>query len=339
MRVLLITYLRTAPYMGSLNGKLDAAMAEIERNFGHGSIGRLSDKPTGDIEVISSGSMALDAALGVGGYPRGRVVEIFGPESSGKSTICLHAVANAQTIGNVAYLDSEHALSPEYAAALGVDTDSLIVSQPDTAEQTIQIFQALVDSGDVALIVLDSVAALLPRAEMEGDVGDSHVGLLARIMSQAMRKLTGPLDKHGTTAIFVNQLRDTIGGFGHGPKETTSGGRALRYYASIRMDCRRIETERTGGEATSNRTRVKVVKNKCAPPFRQAEFSIIYGEGISREVEILDLAIEHGLIQKSGAWFKYEGSNIAQGRPKAVDWLKDNPVTCDELEATIRGMM
>lgn len=319
---------------------LDAAMKSLEKDFGKGSAMRLGEAPSTRLDVIPTGSLAVDSALGIGGLPKGRICELYGPESSGKSTIALHLVANCQgSGGTAAYIDAEYSIDPAYARNLGVDTDSLILSQPSTFEEGMEIALRLIRSGGLDLVVFDSLAAMIPRAELEGDVGDAVVGLHARLTSSVMRKMTGPAAENNVCCLFINQLRSLIGGMGFGPTETTTGGKALRFYASVRLDCRRIATEKTADEATGNRTRVKVVKNKCAPPLKSAEFSIIYGEGISREVEILDLAIEHGLIQKSGAWFKYEGSNIAQGRAKAVDWLKDNPVICDQLEATIRGMM
>ncbi|AXH48292.1 RecA-like DNA recombinase [Mycobacterium phage Phaja] len=318
---------------------LKDALAEVDKRFGAGAAMTLGAKPQ-TVDTIPTGSIALDAALGIGGYPRGRVVEIYGPESSGKSTLCLHAVANAQKAGgNAAYIDAEHSLDPEYAAALGVDVDNLVVVQPDTGEQALEIVDLLVKSGEVSIIVVDSVAALVPRAELEGDIGDSHVGLHARLMSQAMRKLTGTIASTNTLTLWVNQLREKIGNVGYGPNETTTGGKALRFYASVRMDVRRIATEKEGDEAVGNRTRVKVVKNKLAPPHRQAEFSIVYGEGISREVELLDMAVSRGLIKKSGAWFKYGDKNIGQGKPKTVQWLKDNPDVADSIERTIKGAL
>ncbi|ACF34283.1 UvsX-like recombinase [Mycobacterium phage Kostya] len=318
---------------------LKDALAEVDKRFGAGAAMTLGAKPQ-TVDTIPTGSIALDAALGIGGYPRGRVVEIYGPESSGKSTLCLHAVANAQKAGgNAAYIDAEHSLDPEYAAALGVDVDNLVVVQPDTGEQALEIVDLLVKSGEVSIIVVDSVAALVPRAELEGDIGDSHVGLHARLMSQAMRKLTGTIASTNTLTLWVNQLREKIGNVGYGPNETTTGGKALRFYASVRMDVRRIATEKEGDEAVGNRTRVKVVKNKLAPPHRQAEFSIVYGEGISREAELLDMAVSRGLIKKSGAWFKYGDKNIGQGKPKTVQWLKDNPDVAASIEQTIKGAL
>ncbi len=278
----------------------------------------------------------MDAALGIGGFPCGRVVEIYGPESSGKTTVALHAVANAQKMGGIAaFIDAEHALDPVYAQKLGVDTDALLVSQPDTGEQALEIMDMLVSSGSVDIIVIDSVAALVPRAEIEGEMGDSHVGLQARLMSQALRKIAGRLSQTKTTAIFINQLREKIGVF-FGSPETTSGGKALKFYASVRVDVRRIETLKEGTNAVGNRTRAKVVKNKVAPPFKQAEFDIIYGEGISREGGLIDVGVENGLVKKSGAWFTYDGDQLGQGKEKARTFLKDNPGLADEIERRIR---
>ncbi|GAA2501326.1 recombinase RecA [Streptomyces thermolineatus] len=315
---------------------LDAALAQIERQFGKGAVMRLGDKVHEPIEVIPTGSTALDVALGVGGLPRGRVVEVYGPESSGKTTLTLHAVANAQRAGGtVAFVDAEHALDPEYARKLGVDTDSLILSQPDTGEQALEITDMLIRSGALDLIVIDSVAALVPRAEIEGEMGDSHVGLQARLMSQALRKITGALNQSKTTAIFINQLREKVGVM-FGSPETTTGGRALKFYASVRLDIRRIETLKDGTEAVGNRTRVKVVKNKVAPPFKQAEFDILYGQGISREGGLLDMGVEHGFVRKSGAWYTYEGDQLGQGKENSRNFLKDNPDLADEIERKIK---
>ncbi|EWS81225.1 recombinase RecA [Brachybacterium phenoliresistens] len=314
---------------------LDAALAQIDRQFGKGSIMRLGDDTRPPIEVIPTGSVALDAALGIGGLPRGRIVEIYGPESSGKTTVALHAVASAQRNGGIAaFIDAEHALDPDYAKKLGVDTDALLVSQPDTGEQALEITDMLVRSGALDVIVIDSVAALVPKAEIEGEMGDSHVGLQARLMSQALRKLAGALSSTGTTAIFINQLREKIGVF-FGSPETTTGGKALKFYASVRMDIRRIETLKTGTDSVGNRTRVKVVKNKMAPPFKQAEFDILYGEGISREGGLIDLGVEHGIVRKSGAWFTYEGDQLGQGKENARQFLKDNPDLAVEVEHKI----
>jgi recombination protein RecA len=315
---------------------LDAALAQIERQFGKGAVMRLGDRPNDPIEVISTGSTALDVALGVGGLPRGRVVEVYGPESSGKTTLTLHAVANAQRAGGkVAFVDAEHALDPEYAGRLGVDVESLLLSQPDNGEQALEITDMLIRSGALDLIVIDSVAALVPRAEIEGEMGDSHVGLQARLMSQALRKITGALSQSKTTAIFINQLREKVGVM-FGSPETTTGGRALKFYASVRLDIRRIETLKDGTEAVGNRTRVKVVKNKVAPPFKQAEFDILYGQGISREGGLIDMGVEHGFIRKSGAWYTYEGDQLGQGKENARNFLRDNPGLADEIENKIK---
>jgi recombination protein RecA len=314
---------------------LDAALAQIEKNFGKGSVMRLGDEARAPLEVIPTGAISLDIALGLGGLPRGRVVEIYGPESSGKTTVALHAVANAQAAGGtVAFIDAEHALDPEYAKALGVDTDSLLVSQPDSGEQALEIADMLVRSGALSLVVIDSVAALVPRAEIEGEMGDSHVGLQARLMSQALRKMTGALSNSNTTAIFINQLREKIGVM-FGSPETTTGGKALKFYSSVRLDVRRIETLKDGGEMVGNRTRVKVVKNKVAPPFKQAEFDIMYGHGISREGGLIDVGVDAGLIRKAGAWYTYEGDQLGQGKENARTFLKDNPDLANEIEKRI----
>jgi recombination protein RecA len=316
---------------------LDTALAQIERQFGKGSVIKMSEKTSTPIEVIPTGSTALDMALGIGGLPRGRIIEIFGPESSGKTTLTLHAIANAQKAGGIAaFIDAEHAFDAEYAKKLGVDIDALLVSQPDTGEQALEIMDMLVRSGALDLIVVDSVAALVPRAEIEGEMGDSHMGLQARLMSQALRKITGALSQSKTTAIFINQLRDKIGVF-FGSPETTTGGKALKFYASVRMDIRRIETLKDGQEAVGNRTRVKVVKNKVAPPFKQAEFDILYGVGISREGSLLDLGVDLGIVKKSGAWFTYEGDQLGQGKENSRQFLIDNPDLANEIEAKIRG--
>jgi recombination protein RecA len=297
---------------------------------------RLGERAAAPIEVIPTGSIALDVALGIGGLPRGRIIEIYGPESSGKTTVALHAVANAQASGGVAaFIDAEHALDPDYARALGVDTDALLVSQPDTGEQALEIADMLVRSGALDIIVIDSVAALVPRAEIEGEMGDSHVGLQARLMSQALRKITGALNSSGTTAIFINQLREKIGVM-FGSPETTTGGKALKFYASVRLDVRRIETLKDGTEAVGNRTRVKVVKNKVAPPFKQAEFDIVYGQGISREGSLIDVGVEQGLIKKSGAWYTYESDQLGQGKENVRNFLRDNPDLADEIEKKIK---
>ena len=315
---------------------LDTALAQIERQFGKGSVMRLGDEGRAPVEVIPTGSIALDVALGIGGLPRGRVVEVYGPESSGKTTVALHAIASAQRAGGIAgFIDAEHALDPEYAKKLGVDTDALLVSQPDTGEQALEIADMLIRSGALDIIVIDSVAALVPRAEIEGEMGDAHVGLQARLMSQALRKITGALSTSRTTCIFINQLREKVGVF-FGSPETTSGGKALKFYASIRLDVRRIETLKDGQDAVGNRTRVKVVKNKMAAPFKQAEFDIIYGQGISREGGLIDMGVEHGFVRKSGAWYTYDGDQLGQGKENARAFLRDNPDLADELEKRIK---
>ncbi|NLU65687.1 recombinase RecA [Streptomyces sp. HNM0574] len=315
---------------------LETALAQIERQFGKGAVMRMGERPDVPVEVIPTGSTALDVALGVGGLPRGRVVEVYGPESSGKTTLTLHAVANAQKAGGtVAFVDAEHALDPEYAKKLGVDTDALILSQPDNGEQALEITDMLIRSGALDLIVVDSVAALVPRAEIEGEMGDSHVGLQARLMSQALRKITGALSHSKTTAIFINQLREKVGVM-FGSPETTTGGRALKFYASVRLDIRRIETLKDGTEAVGNRTRVKVVKNKVAPPFKQAEFDILYGQGISREGGLIDMGVEHGFIRKSGAWYTYEGDQLGQGKENSRNFLRDNPDLANEIEKKVK---
>ncbi len=315
---------------------LDTALAQIERQFGKGSVMKMGDRGPQVMEVIPTGSIALDIALGIGGLPRGRIVEIYGPESSGKTTVALHAIANAQKAGGIAaFIDAEHALDPEYAKKLGVDIDALLVSQPDTGEQALEIMDMLIRSGALDVIVVDSVAALVPRAEIEGEMGDSHMGLQARLMSQALRKITGALHQSNTTAIFINQLREKIGVF-FGTPETTTGGKALKFYASIRLDVRRIETLKDGHEAVGNRTRVKVVKNKMAPPFKQAEFDIIYGVGISREGSLIDLGVEVGVVKKSGAWYTYEGDQLGQGKENSRNFLLDNPDLANEIEKKIR---
>ncbi|AJT40588.1 recombinase RecA [Psychromicrobium lacuslunae] len=315
---------------------LEAALAQIDKQYGKGSIMRLGDDVRAPIETIPTGSIALDVALGIGGLPRGRVVEIYGPESSGKTTVALHAVANAQRNGGIAaFIDAEHALDPEYAAKLGVDVDSLLVSQPDTGEQALEIMDMLVGSGSLDIIVIDSVAALVPRAEIEGEMGDSHVGLQARLMSQALRKITGRLNQTKTTAIFINQLREKIGVF-FGSPETTTGGKALKFYASVRIDVRRIQTLKEGADSVGNRTKAKIVKNKMAPPFKVAEFDIIYGQGISREGGIIDMGVEHGIIKKSGSWFTYDGDQLGQGMENSRRFLRDNPELAEELERLIK---
>jgi recombination protein RecA len=315
---------------------LGLALSQIDKQFGKGSVMRLGERVIAPMSIIPTGSIALDVALGIGGLPRGRVVEIYGPESSGKTTVALHAVANAQANGGIAaFIDAEHALDPEYAKKLGVDTDALLVSQPDTGEQALEIADMLVRSGALDIIVIDSVAALVPRAEIEGEMGDSHVGLQARLMSQALRKMTGALNSTGTTAIFINQLREKIGVM-FGSPETTTGGKALKFYASVRIDVRRIETLKDGTEAVGNRTRAKIVKNKMAPPFKQAEFDIVYGVGISREGSLIDMGVEHGFIRKSGAWYTYEGDQLGQGKENARAFLRDNPELADEVERRIK---
>jgi recombination protein RecA len=314
---------------------LDLALAQIDKQFGKGSVMRLGERPVVQTAVIPTGSIALDVALGVGGLPRGRVIEVYGPESSGKTTVALHAVANAQRNGGIAaFIDAEHALDPDYARALGVDTDALLVSQPDTGEQALEIADMLIRSGALDVIVIDSVAALVPRAEIEGEMGDSHVGLQARLMSQALRKITGILSNSGTTAIFINQLREKIGVM-FGSPETTTGGRALKFYSSVRLDVRRIESLKDGTDVVGNRTRVKVVKNKVAAPFKQAEFDIMYGKGISREGSLIDVGVEQNLIRKSGAWYTYDGDQLGQGKEKAREFLKDNPDVAAEIEKKI----
>mgnify|MGYP000042088176 CR=1 FL=1 len=316
---------------------LDMAMHQIEKDFGKGSIMMLGEASAKmNIEVIPTGALSLDIALGVGGIPRGRVIEIYGPESSGKTTVALHMIAEAQKMGGyAAFIDAEHALDPEYARHLGVDIDDLLISQPDNGEQALEIADALVRSGAIDIIVIDSVAALVPRAEIEGEMGDSHVGLQARLMSQALRKLTGLISKSKCATIFINQIREKVGVM-FGNPETTTGGRALKFYASVRMDVRRIETLKQGGEVIGNRTRVKVVKNKIAPPFKEAEFDIMFGEGISMVGDILDLAASCDVVAKSGAWYAYEGNKIGQGRENAKQYLKDNPAICDEIAEKVR---
>ena len=314
---------------------LATALAQIDKSFGKGSVMRLGDDTRPPVAVIPTGSTALDIALGIGGLPRGRIVEIYGPESSGKTTVALHAVASAQRAGgNAAFIDAEHALDPVYAKALGVDTDNLLVSQPDTGEQALEITDMLIRSGGLDIIVIDSVAALVPKAEIEGEMGDSHVGLQARLMSQALRKITGALSSTGTTAIFINQLREKIGVF-FGSPETTTGGKALKFYASVRIDVRRTLTLKDGDQPVGNRTKAKVVKNKMAPPFKQAEFDILYGQGISREGGLLDLGVDNGIIRKSGAWYTYGTDQLGQGKENARTFLKDNPELAEEIENKI----
>lgn len=315
---------------------LETALTNVERQYGKGSAMRLGDRPIQDVEVIPTGSLSLDTALGIGGVPRGRIVEVYGPESSGKTTLALHIVANAQKNGGVAaFIDAEHALDPVYARKLGVDTDSLIVSQPDNGEQALEIADMLIRSGALDVIVIDSVAALVPKAEIDGDMGDSHVGLQARLMSQALRKMTGALSQAGTTAIFINQLREKIGVF-FGNPETTTGGKALKFYASVRMDIRRVSTIKNGEEAVGNRTKVKIVKNKMAPPFKTAEFDVLYGEGISTEGSVIDMGLEANVIKKSGSWFTYEGDQLGQGRENVRKFLKDNPAITEEISEKIK---
>ncbi|HEY0248983.1 MAG TPA: recombinase RecA [Gryllotalpicola sp.] len=314
---------------------LETALAQIDRQFGKGSVMRLGSDDRAPVEVVPTGSIALDVALGIGGLPRGRIVEIYGPESSGKTTLTLHAIANAQKNGGIAaFIDAEHALDPEYAKKLGVDIDSLLVSQPDTGEQALEIADMLVRSGSIDMIVIDSVAALVPRAEIEGEMGDAHVGLQARLMSQALRKLTGALNSTNTTMIFINQLREKVGVF-FGSPETTSGGKALKFYASVRLDIRRIETLKDGAEAVGNRTRVKVVKNKMAPPFKQAEFDILYGIGISREGSLIDYGVEQGIVKKSGAWYTYGGDQLGQGKENSRNFLIEHSEIANEIEQKI----
>ncbi|MDE7200087.1 MAG: recombinase RecA [Lachnospiraceae bacterium] len=318
---------------------LDAALGQIERQYGKGAVMKLGDPSVQmNVETIPTGSLSLDIALGLGGIPKGRVVEIYGPESSGKTTVTLHMIAEVQKRGGIAgFIDAEHALDPVYAKNIGVDIDNLYISQPDCGEQALEITEMMVRSGAVDIIVVDSVAALVPKAEIDGDMGDSHVGLQARLMSQALRKLTAVISKSNCTVIFINQLREKVGVM-FGNPETTTGGRALKFYSSVRLDVRRIEALKQGGEVIGNRTRVKVVKNKVAPPFREAEFDIMFGEGISTEGDILDLAAENNIINKSGAWYAYESSKIGQGRENAKQYLKDNPQICAEVERKVREL-
>lgn len=315
---------------------LEMALQQIEKSYGKGAVMRLGENASMNVECVPTGSLALDAALGVGGLPRGRIVEIYGPESSGKTTLALHAVAEAQKLGGeAAFIDVEHALDPVYAAALGVNVDSLLVSQPDTGEQALEIAETLIRSGAIDIVVVDSVAALVPRAEIEGEMGDAHVGLQARLMSQAMRKLAGVVSKSNCIAVFINQLRLKVGVM-YGNPEVTAGGNALKYYASVRLDVRRVETLKNGGEPIGSHTRVKVVKNKVAPPFKEAEFDVLYGKGISRDSELIDLGMKFDLVQRSGAWFYYNDTRIGQGRDNARDFLRDNPEMSAELEQRIR---
>jgi len=316
---------------------LDTALRQIEKQFGKGSIMKLGDNELPKIETIPSGSLALDVGLGIGGYPKGRVIEIYGPESSGKTTVALHAIAESQKQGGqAAFIDAEHALDPVYARALGVDIEELLLSQPDTGEQALEIAEALVRSGAVDIVVVDSVAALVPKAEIEGEMGDSHVGLQARLMSQALRKLSGAINNTKTTAIFINQIREKIGVM-FGNPETTTGGRALKFYSSVRLEVRRAETLKSGSEIVGNRAKIKVVKNKVAPPFKQVEVDIMYGKGISKEGEILDIASDLDIIKKSGAWYSYNGDRLGQGRENAKEFLKANPDTQAEITAAVRA--
>jgi len=327
---------KTGRGAGDRDKSLETALAQIERQFGRGAIMRLGDETRAPIAVIPTGSIALDVALGIGGFPRGRIVEIYGPESSGKTTVALHAVANAQRAGGIAaFIDAEHALDPDYAKNLGVNTDALLVSQPDTGEQALEIADMLIRSGAIDIVVIDSVAALVPRAEIEGEMGDSHVGLQARLMSQALRKVAGALNTTNTTAIFINQLREKIGVM-FGSPETTTGGKALKFYASVRVDVRRIETLKDGTDAVGNRTRAKIVKNKVSPPFKVAEFDILYGVGISREGSLIDLGVEQGIVRKAGAWYTYDGDQLGQGKENARTFLKENPDVANEIEKKIK---
>ena len=315
---------------------LEVAMSQIEKQFGKGSVMKLGEYKAMEVEAIPTGALSLDIALGIGGVPRGRIIEVFGPESSGKTTLALHIIAEAQKMGGeAAFIDAEHALDPVYAKKLGVDIDNLIVSQPDTGEQALEITESLVRSGALDVIVVDSVAALVPKAEIDGDMGDSHMGLQARLMSQALRKLAGAINKSKTVLIFINQLREKIGVM-FGNPETTTGGRALKFYASVRMDIRKIENIKQDGEVKGNRVRVKVIKNKVAPPFREAEFDIVYGQGISKEGNILDMAVNLDIVEKAGSWFSYNGERIGQGRENVKKYLKENPEMLDEIEAKVR---
>lgn len=318
---------------------LDAALAHIEKQYGKGAVMKLGDPMNQmSVETIPTGSLSLDIALGLGGIPKGRIIEIYGPESSGKTTVTLHMIAEVQKRGGIAgFIDAEHALDPVYAKNIGVDIDNLYISQPDNGEQALEIAETMVRSGAIDIVIVDSVAALVPKAEIDGEMGDSHVGLQARLMSQALRKLTSIISKSNCTVVFINQLREKIGVM-FGNPETTTGGRALKFYASVRMDVRRIESLKQGGEVIGNRTRVKVVKNKVAPPFKEAEFDIMFGEGISSIGDILDLAANNGVINKSGAWYAYEGNKIGQGRENAKQYLKDNPAVCDEVERKVRDL-
>ncbi|NOU84801.1 recombinase RecA [Paenibacillus sp. LMG 31460] len=322
--------------MSDRRAALDNALRQIEKQFGKGSIMKLGESTHMQVETISSGSLALDIALGIGGFPRGRIIEVYGPESSGKTTVALHAIAEVQKNGGqAAFIDAEHALDPSYASKLGINIDELLLSQPDTGEQALEIAEALVRSGAVDIIVIDSVAALVPKAEIEGDMGDSHVGLQARLMSQALRKLSGAINKSKVIAIFINQLREKVGVM-FGNPETTPGGRALKFYSSVRLDVRRVETIKQGNDMVGNRTRIKVVKNKVAPPFKQAEVDIMYGEGISREGSIIDIGTEMDIVNKSGAWYSYEGERLGQGRENSKQFLKDNKSIAETIELRIR---
>ena len=318
---------------------LDAAISQIERQYGKGAVMKLGDPAAQmSVETIPTGSLSLDLALGLGGIPKGRIIEIYGPESSGKTTVTLHMIAEVQKRGGIAgFIDAEHALDPVYAKNIGVDIDNLYISQPDCGEQALEITETMVRSGAIDIVVVDSVAALVPKAEIDGDMGDSHVGLQARLMSQALRKLTAVISKSNCTVIFINQLREKVGVM-FGNPETTTGGRALKFYSSVRLDVRRIESLKQSGEVVGNRTRVKVVKNKIAPPFKEAEFDIMFGEGISKVGDILDLAAENNIVNKSGAWYAYEGNKIGQGRENAKNYLKENPVICEEIETKVREL-
>ncbi|XEC97180.1 recombinase RecA [Paenibacillus tarimensis] len=323
--------------MSDRRAALEMALRQIEKQFGKGSIMKLGEQAGMQVEVVPSGSLALDIALGIGGLPRGRIIEVYGPESSGKTTVALHAIAEVQRIGGqAAFIDAEHALDPLYASKLGVNIDELLLSQPDTGEQALEIAEALVRSGAVDIIVIDSVAALVPKAEIEGEMGDSHVGLQARLMSQALRKLSGAISKSKVIAIFINQLREKVGVM-FGNPETTPGGRALKFYSSVRLEVRRVETIKQGNEMVGNRTRIKVVKNKVAPPFKQAEIDIMYGEGISKEGSLVDIGTEMEIVQKSGAWFSYNGERLGQGRENAKQYLKDHPEIAQVIEKEIRN--
>ncbi|MGO2010421.1 recombinase RecA [Pseudoalteromonas sp.] len=318
---------------------LDAALSQIERQFGKGSIMKLGDNKALDIDAVSTGSLGIDIALGIGGLPMGRIVEVYGPESSGKTTLTLQVIAEAQKEGKTcAFVDAEHALDPVYAQKLGVNIDELLVSQPDTGEQALEICDMLVRSSAVDVVIVDSVAALTPKAEIEGDMGDSHMGLQARLMSQALRKLTGNIKRSNTLCIFINQIRMKIGVM-FGNPETTTGGNALKFYASVRLDIRRIGSVKEGDEVVGNETRVKVVKNKVAPPFKQAEFIIMYGEGISKHGELIDLGVKHKIVEKAGAWYSYNGNKVGQGKSNSIKFLKDNPEISDEIEGKLRGML